>query len=86
MCLGAVFGGWGWGGVLGGCFQINVGVLGGDFSCVRDFFAPSGVRDFLFLSPSSLRDFFPKRCSRLRLLPVRALGGGRRFWGDDNDV
>ena len=29
-----------------------------------------------------LETFFPKRCSRLRLLPVRALGGGRRFWGD----
>ena len=25
--------------------------------------------------------FFPKRCSRLCLLPVRALGGSHRFWG-----
>ena len=35
--------------------------------------------------------FFPKRCSRLRLLPVRVLGGGgggRRFLGMlyDNDA
>ena len=29
-----------------------------------------------------LETFFPKRCSRLCLLPVRTLGGGRRFWGD----
>ena len=29
-----------------------------------------------------LKTFPPKRCSRLRLLLVRALGGGRSFWGD----
>ena len=29
-----------------------------------------------------LETFFPKPYSRLRLLPVRALGGGCRFWGD----
>ena len=41
MCLGSVFGGWG-GGVLGGCFQINVGVLGGDLSAVRHSFSRGG--------------------------------------------
>ena len=29
-----------------------------------------------------LKTFSPKRCSTLRLLLVRALGGGRSFWGD----
>ena len=30
------------GGVLGGCFQINVGVLGGDLSAVRHSFSRGG--------------------------------------------
>ena len=38
------------GGILGGCFQTNVRVLGGDFSGVRDFFpgVGGGVRGGCF--------------------------------------
>ena len=72
MCLGSVFGGWG--GVLGGCFQINVGVLGGDLSAVRHSFSRGGrVRgdsESLEGTLTVLETFFPKRCSRPRLLPV----------------
>ena len=72
----------GWGSqVLGGCFTIMMCNVFGSFWGVGGFWGDA----FKLMSGSYeetlavLETFFPKRCSRLRLLPVRALGGGRRF-------
>ena len=75
-----------------GCFTIMMrNVFGGSFLGGRGGFWGNA---FKLMSESwegtlaVLETFFPKLCSRPRLLPVRALGGGRRFLGMvyNNDV